>query len=430
VKVRIIVIGGPGVGRVVTIDGAGAVIVGRATDVQLSVPEDSALSRHHVQLECGAMQVRARDLDSRHGTFINGRRETERPVVSGDQIQVGETVLRVEIGGLVQAMPPTQTALGDTRPPSTGGARCRCGAASSDGPPSGDDVVYLCARCQHTLEVAPVLPAGYEFVRLLGRGAMGSVYLAQTTNGQRHAIKQVLPRTAMSREMRAMFAREASVQASLDHVNIVRVHGMVEPVPGSFNIIMEYVDGSSADSLLKSGRLPEPDLVISIGCQVLDALAYAHSRNIVHRDIKEGNLLLSSDSSVVKVADFGLAKNFHESGASGITRDGAMGGTLPYMSKEQLLDFKYVKPSADIYAVGATLYRLLTGHFPRDYREGENWVRISLEQPIVPLAKRARAAGRDLDPALCAVIDRALEVDVAHRFATALAMRTALAGAA
>src|SRR5207245_1332066 len=160
--------------------------------------------------------------------------------------------------------------------------------------------------------------------------------------------------------------------------------------------------------LLDGGRTTSPGVAVAIGCQALDGLAHAHARQIVHRDVKEANLMLVDGGGgfVVKVADFGLAKNFHESGASGITSDGMLGGTLAYMPKEQLLDFKYVKPPADVYALGATLYRLLTGEYPRDYREGDNWIRISLEQPIVPI--RERPAGRDLPASLCAVIEKAL----------------------
>jgi serine/threonine protein kinase len=172
-----------------------------------------------------------------------------------------------------------------------------------------------------------------------------------------------------------------------------------------------------------------PGVAIAIGCQALDGLAHAHARQIVHRDVKEANLMLVERGAalVVKVADFGLAKNFHESGASGITHDGALGGTLAYMPREQLLDFKYVKPPADLYALGATLYRLLTREYPRDYRDGDNWVRVSLEKPIVPL--RQRAAGRQLPQSLCAVIEKALETDANRRYRNADEMRAALAAA-
>jgi serine/threonine-protein kinase len=442
VKARIHVVGGPATGQVHDLERPQSLIVGRAADAHLSVPTDNALSRQHMALDFDPPKLRARDLQSKHGMLVNGQRMTTADLVNGDRVQVGETVLWIELlpDAVAATMPATMpTTVGRTArgwsPPAPKGklvtVRCHCGVEATNEParPGEEDVVFVCASCQNTYAAAPLLPDGYALVRVLGRGAMGSVYLARhATTGAVRAIKQILPKAAMSADMRKMFVREATVQAALDHPNIVRVYELVEPVPGAFSLVMEYVDGESADCLLRGSRRTSPALAVAIGCQALDGLAHAHKKQIVHRDIKEANLMLvrSPDGTVVvKVADFGLAKNFQESGASGMTQDGALGGTLPYMSNEQLLDYKYVKPPADIYALGATLYRLLTGEFPRDYRDGDNWIRTSLEQPIVPLS--ARAAGRALPAALCEVIEKALEPDVKRRYQSAVDMRKALA---
>lgn len=413
------------------LDGPQVIIVGRGADAQLTIPNDTALSRQHMKLEMGPHRFMAHDLESRHGMFVNGRRVQDAELRDDDRIQVGETVLRVELArddAVAATMRSTQhpaTRVGRA------GVQCRCGTVDNNEPARADeeDVVFLCEQCQERFAIAPVLPSDYELVRMLGRGAMGCVYLARhAVNGTLRAIKQILPKAAMSGEMRARFLREAAVQAELDHPNIVRVYELAQPTAGNFSIVMEYVDGQSADSLLKGGRTLEPGLAIDIACQALRGLAYAHARQIVHRDIKEANLMLigkAEDKLVVKVADFGLAKNFQDAGASGLTGDGALGGTLPYMPREQLLDFKYVKPPADIYALGATMYRLLTGCFPRDYREGENWVLVSIERPIVPL--RQRETGRNLSQALCDVIEKSLQPDPAQRF-TADEMHRALEG--
>lgn len=441
-------------GRVVELAGPQTLIVGRAPDVGLPIVGDTALSRQHARLELDPPRFTLNDLASRHGTFLNGRRESAADLRDGDRVQVGDTMLRIELVSddvLGATLPNPQATQRGWSSPSDGAAvravnnlsppvppvlsrqlpsfevRCGCGAVAAGEQAAGADVIYLCESCQERLALAPILPPGYEMVRVLGRGAMGCVYLALHANGMQRAIKQILPKAAMSAPMRAMFLREAAVQAKLDHPNIVRVHDLVEASPGSFSIVMEFVEGQSADGLIRNGHTADPALVVEIGRQALAGLAYAHARQIVHRDIKEANLMLirvADGSLVVKVADFGLAKNFQESGASGFTRDGALGGTLPYMSKEQLLDFKYVKPPADIYALGATLYRLLTGCYPRDYPEGANWVLVSLEHPIVPL--RQRGSGRAVPLALCNVIEKALEPDVANRFKTADEMRLAL----
>jgi hypothetical protein len=423
VKGLIHVAGGPAAGRVLELDAGSVIVVGRAPDVHLSIPADAALSRRHAELELplDATRIRVRDLDSKHGMFVNGQRTGVAELASGDRVQVGDTVLRFEIFDPIAATLPA-TLL----PAGAASVRCRCGAISTGVSESGDDVVYLCQRCHDELASAPALPDGFEFVRILGRGAMGCVYLARSGDGEVRAIKQILPKAAMSGQARKLFAREAAVQAGLQHPNIVRVYGLAEPLPGSFSIIMEFVDGDSAETLLSGGKTAAPDVVIAIGCQTLDGLAHAHAKQIVHRDIKEANLMIPRTGELaVKVADFGLAKNFHESGASGMTQDGALGGTIAYMAKEQLLDYRYVKPSADIYSMGATLYRLLTGEYPRDYKDGENWILVSLERPIVPL--RARDRGRELPARLCAVIERALATEVEDRYATAQEMRAALA---
>ncbi len=449
------VVAGAATGRVLELDANQVVTVGRASDAHLCVAEDTALSRQHMQLELAGARLRAKDLQSRHGMYVNGQRTAEVDLNSGDRVQAGETILQVEL--IHDELPPTlppvaQTARGwgakredadslmrgvaaaPARKPPLVEVRCRCGVLASNEParPGEEDVVFLCNNCQNKYADKPVLPAGYEFVRVLGRGAMGCVYLAsQLATGELRAIKQILPKAAMSIDMRKMFVREAAVQAVLAHEHIVRVFELVEPMPGSFSIIMEYVEGTSADQLIEGGATTPPALAVAIGMQALAGLAHAHAKAIVHRDIKEANLMLvrKPDGSVTtKITDFGLAKNFHESGASGVTGDGALGGTLPYMSKEQLLDYKYVKPPTDIYALGVTMYRLLTGEYPRDYRDGDNWIRISLEQPIVPLRKRVR--GSNLPPALCTVVEKALEPEVKKRHRSAEDMRKALAALA
>ena len=389
-RARIVVLQGPATGHELEVVGPQALVVGRARDASFCVPEDSALSRQHVQVEVGAVAVRVRDLESRHGTFVNGVRQTQAVLASGDHIQVGETVFRVEI---TSAAPIDHTLATDVPDAAEGAPR------------------------------AAPLPDGYAPIRMLGQGAMGCVYLARHGDELR-AVKQILPRAAMSPEMRARFTREAAVQASLVHRNIVRVYELIAS-GGCFSLVMEHVDGVGADARLQREGPFSPADVIELGCQALDALSYAHARNIVHRDIKESNLLLApaADRWVVKVADFGLAKNFVESGASGLTGDGAIGGTLPYMPREQLLDFRYVTPAADIHALGATLYRLLTGQFPRDFRGGDNWVRVVLEEPIVPIAKRLAGA----PPQLCRIIERALDPVSDRRVASAAEMRAHLA---
>jgi eukaryotic-like serine/threonine-protein kinase len=402
---RLIVQRGPSAGTSIVIADGERIVVGRGADAQLRVEADAGMSRRHCEIVSEPPRFVLRDLGSRHGMLVNGRPVTTYELSDGDRVQAGDTVFEIRIDGAPAHAPTevdsTGTMLGTNAPPP-----------------------------RRNNEVQPHLPAGYSLVRMLGRGAMGCVYLAiDEKRGVQRAIKQILPQAAMSPEMRARFLREASVQARLVHPNIVQIFDLVEPVPGEFSLIMEFVDGPSADRILPVGGI-DWKTAVSIARQALAGLAYAHSRQIVHRDLKEGNLLLARDSNgdlQVKVADFGLAKNYQESGASGMTQEGAFGGTLPYMSREQLLDFRYVGPSADIYAMGATLYRLLTGQFPRDYREGENWVVITLERPMVPIADRRN--GARVPATVRSVVEKALATNAADRFATAGEFEAALAAA-
>jgi serine/threonine-protein kinase len=124
----------------------------------------------------------------------------------------------------------------------------------------------------------------------------------------------------------------------------------------------------------------------------------------------------------VKLSDFGLAKSYETSGASGFTSTGTIAGTVPYMAPEQILDFKNVKPAADLYSMGATLYHLLTNSLAYDFgREMDPLVMI-LEKPIVPLQKRKAA----IPAALAKVVEKSLEKDPKNRFRSADEMRQAL----
>src|SRR5262249_51398876 len=158
---------------------------------------------------------------------------------------------------------------------------------------------------------------------------------------------------------------------------------------------------------------------------VLKGLEQAHSLGFVHRDIKPENILIGRgpDGLIAKISDFGLAKSFRGLGLSGLTFSGEMRGTVPFMPPEQMLDFKTVTPSGDLYATAATLYYLLTCQFIYDeVSEGGDLIRTLLEAPPVP-SRRRRPGG----PAgLARVLEKCLARDPKDRYPTAAAMRAAL----
>jgi WD40 repeat protein/predicted Ser/Thr protein kinase len=204
-------------------------------------------------------------------------------------------------------------------------------------------------------------PPGYEIVRELGRGGMGVVYLARHRGlGRTVALKMILAGGHASEAEHARFLAEAQAVAHLQHANIVQLFdsGQHQGLPF---FTLEYVAGGSLADKVREAPLP-PNEAARVVEQLARGMAYAHARGVVHRDLKPENVLLAEDGTP-KVTDFGLAKRVE--GGSGLTQTGAILGTPSYMAPEQAGgQGKQVGPAADIYALGAVLYRLVTGRPP------------------------------------------------------------------
>jgi serine/threonine-protein kinase len=203
----------------------------------------------------------------------------------------------------------------------------------------------------------------YRILRRLGEGGMGAVYLGYNGRDDRQvAIKVLSERLTSNQSYIDRFYREAKSGALLSHPNIVRTLAAGQDrATGKHYMVLEFVDGLSAHALLdRLGPLSVGD-VVHIALDVARALEHAHSRNIVHRDIKPDNILLTR-SGVAKLVDLGLAKRIDEPSHLTAARQGF--GTTPYMPYEQAVDAKYADGRCDIYALGATLYHLVTGKVP------------------------------------------------------------------
>jgi serine/threonine-protein kinase len=252
------------------------------------------------------------------------------------------------------------------------------------------------------------------------------VYLAQhNATGRKVALKLIAPETAATRSAIERFLREMSVVSQLKHPNIVEFYEQGTS-RGQFWFAMEFVDGMNLEALAQSepGRYPIAQ-ACRMASQVLKGLEHAHARGFVHRDIKPENILIGKTAAglVAKISDFGLAKSFRSIGLSGLTFSGEMRGTIPFMPPEQMLDFKKVLPSGDLYATAATLYFLVTGKYIYDeIQEGGDLIRTLLEEPPVPIRDR-RA---DVPVALAAVFKRCLARDPEDRYPNATEMRRAL----
>jgi serine/threonine-protein kinase len=201
---------------------------------------------------------------------------------------------------------------------------------------------------------------GYKIIQVLGRGGMGIVYRAYEINLERYvAIKFLKNEIFDNPNMRERFKREAKNQAKMNHQNIVTVYGFLD-YEGMLGIVMEYVEGNSLDKIIFSKRRLHMDDVIYLMKQILDAVGYAHGKGFIHRDIKPSNIIITKDG-MAKIMDFGISKSVFDD--SSVTRTGAKVGTPFYMSPEQIKGHN-VTYKTDIYALGCTLYEMITGDPP------------------------------------------------------------------
>ena len=206
----------------------------------------------------------------------------------------------------------------------------------------------------------------YEILEPLGAGGMGEVYRARDTKLERDVAVKMLPEDFAADQNRlGRFEREAKLLASLNHANIATIHGLEESDGVRF-IVMELVEGETlAERIARSGRI-EVGEALKIARQIAEALEVAHDEGITHRDVKPANVLLTSRGGV-KVLDFGIAKNTaldvrggETADVTSLTMDGALMGTPPYMSPEQIRGGQ-VDERTDIWAYGCVLFEMLTG---------------------------------------------------------------------
>jgi len=198
----------------------------------------------------------------------------------------------------------------------------------------------------------------YRILRELGRGGMGEIYLAEDMWLGRNVALKFLPlQYTHDPDLRARFAREARVVATLNYPNIITIYEFGE-FEGKYYIVMEYVDGESLRDLISREELAIP-LVIDIAAQICAGLGAAHRAGVVHRDVKAGNILITKAGNV-KISDFGLAKLQND---TQITRTGAIMGTPHYMAPEQVKG-EVIDHRADIFSFGIVLYEMLTRQLP------------------------------------------------------------------
>lgn len=243
----------------------------------------------------------------------------------------------------------------------------------------------------------------------LGQGGMGEVYLAKQVSLDRLvALKTLSKELAKKEDFVERFKREARAMAKIDHVNAVKVFA-VDTFKGIHFAAIEYIDGRSVqDWMDKLTRLSVADAV-HIAIVAAEALRHAHSHNMVHRDIKPDNILLTS-KGVVKVADFGLAKVMDDDVS--MTQSGTGLGTPLYMAPEQARSAKHVDQRSDIYALGATLYHLVTGTLPYTGNTALELIIAKETKTYTP----AKQICSEIPEKLDLIIGRMMARDPAHRY--------------
>lgn len=257
----------------------------------------------------------------------------------------------------------------------------------------------------------------YEVLREIGRGSMGLVYLGRDVKNNRDvALKTMCLASEFDQralaDAKARFMREAEFLETLNHPNIVDFYSAGEE-NGLAYIAMEYLRGVELREFTRPEDLLPLPVLLDIMAHAAEALAYAHTKNIVHRDVKPGNIMYDAETHLTKVADFGISRLTNLSR----TRNGVVLGSPIYMSPEQVRG-QPVEGQSDLFSLGAMFFQLACGHLPFD-GETDMQVMYRIVQEPHPDILSFRP---DLPPCVCAIIHRALEKDTAQRYQTGYEM--------
>ena len=287
------------------------------------------------------------------------------------------------------------------------------------------EVRLLLANDERVRAAAPPSPdrlprfGAWQALRLLGRGGMGTVYLAERADGafRMTAAVKVVPLALASPAIEERFRRERQFLASLDHPKIARLIDGGVSGTGLPYLVMEFVDGATIDRFCDAHQL-DIRARVALVRQVLEALAYVHGRQVIHRDLKASNILVG-EAGTAKILDFGTARLVDATSETSITKTGVFAFTPEYASPEQVRG-ESLTFASDLYSAGVLLYRLSTGRLPYRIAEASP---AAMAQAIA----RAQPEPSGLDAPLDAILAKALSKSPAHRYASSLEMDADLA---
>ena len=415
---------GPERGEHITLPQGSSVSIGRSSAAGRKV-KDNHLSRVHFEIDFRGPKAVVRDLNSRNGVFVNGRRvEGQKTLAEGDRVLAAEQawdVNYVESLNQLAGEAEETVSLLDNPSPCIHCGRPISLATFAEGQVMERGGKYLCPDCSIVVGFESREFNGFEVHERLGAGSAGMVYKAtQLVLGRTVALKILIKREGLSPRVEARFLREAATISRLEHPHIVKIYD-ASPFPQGYFIVMEYFPGNDLQTLIEEHGVPSIPIGVSVGLQVLEALIYAAGEGIVHRDVKPANILYRPDEGLAKLSDFGLAKRV---GVSAGTRDGEGVGTPCYMPPEQVHNARNVDVRADIYSMGATLYHLLSGRYPIMANNLQEFMQGIMERDPPPIER----FNPQLPPELCEVIRKAMKKQPDDRFQTPAEMREALDG--
>ena len=445
-------------------------LVGRSESAACCIQDDKYVSRNHFLLEINPPVIWLRDLNSKNGTWVNDKKydakNQEVELFNGDVIRVGKTEISVEVNysmvcqscGSVSSKISKEEYLEKHQ-------TFECRSCVDKARKEKEELEKAQIAEQHRKDEEarlkeekerkekekqkkdvfspefifeflekelfkkqgpvsiPKFP-GYEVIRKIGEGGMGAIYLAKKTDTRENfAIKIIKPETRPTAlEVERFIDRDMKIGNVLKHKYIVANYE-ADYVDGLYYIVMYFVDGSDVQKLMEQERQVDINTACSIIYKSLEALDYMHNNNIVHRDIKPPNILLTKEANewIPKIADFGLAKNLIYSRS--LTGKNDVAGSIPYMSPEQVYNFKEYKPVSDVFSMGATLYAMISGMFVRNYPPGLDPIAVNVDERfMVPVDSRIWSIPKEL----ARVIDRAVAYHPGNRYNSAAAFRNEL----
>ncbi|MBI4614724.1 MAG: protein kinase [Planctomycetes bacterium] len=405
IGIEVVIVEGPGAGSGRVLDGDGAIAIGRSSRNDIAI-DGNLVSRFHARIELSGSVAIVTDLESQNGIELNGTRVASGELRSGDRIKIGEVTIEFRFVEPVEG--PSTAVVARER-------------ASTELPPR----VARSRKNRPDLWETPRPPAipplpeellgrrmgPYRLLEVRGSGGSSVVFLSRhEESDETVAVKVLSTRLSNEEELRLRFAREARLSRDLVHPGIVRFLDAGVTEDGLCYIATEFVEGRSVEEILRDAAPLPVGRAVGWAIDVSEALAFAHSRPIIHRDVKPGNVVIERQSDRARLLDFGLAR-FLDADGTRLTATGEILGTFQFISPEQLEDTKSADARADVYGLGALLYAMLTGLPPFT---GETRF-VILQRVLATLPRPVAELRPDVPGWLARIVERALAKDPAAR---------------